>query len=583
MKRKLYIFLLAGVLSTNLFLPYVVKANNLSTNKQELNVNIVEKRKEDLNFLIKTLEEKHPNIYNKYDKTVFNEKIKSIETNLNKMTNMEFAIAVSELTALIGDSHTKVLLNNIKDILLLPLSTIQVKEGIMIITTEEKNKNLLGGIITAINGIPIDKVKEKLTPMFSYDNETYLDENFRGYFYCYEILKYYNIVESPKDITLDIEIGNKTETVKIDALDRESLSKLKTISIDVKQPETILDRNKIYFSKPLDDNILYIQYNSCKEDKNLPIQTFANQVNKEIIEKGYKKVILDLRNNGGGSDGVIRPLMNVLEERLKQDGVALYTLVGGKTFSSAVINTVMLKEIGSIIVGTSTGGSVDHFGEVGSFELPYSKLPIRYSNKFFDLATLLKSAEPYGVESFKPDIEVEQTREDYLIGKDTAVEKVKNDNSTIQKQGNLTRERLAVEIGIDLFNRKNVKATSLSKFEDVSKVSYVSPYISLVNENGIMVGIDEKQFLPNKEVTKGELAVVLVRYAKEINLSLDNIEKEDLKILYKDKVRPYQQEAVEVFAGSSILPIENNSLNLDKVVSYEEFNSIFNNFKSLIK
>ena len=92
------------------------------------------------------------------------------------------------------------------------------------------------------------------------------------------------------------------------------------------------------------------------------MQTFVNQIDEVLTDESYDRVVLDLRYNGGGSDGVLIPLIHLLEERYKQDGIQLYTLVGSNTFSSALINAVMLKEVGYIIVGEPTGGSVDHFG-----------------------------------------------------------------------------------------------------------------------------------------------------------------------------------------------------------------------------
>ena len=87
-----------------------------------------------------------------------------------------------------------------------------------------------------------------------------------------------------------------------------------------------------------------------------------------------------------------------------------------------MINTVQLKDAGAAFVGAPTGGSVDHFGAITGFELPNSGIRGQYSNKFIDLGSYYETAKPYGVESFRPDIEVEQTFADYMDGVDTAVQ-----------------------------------------------------------------------------------------------------------------------------------------------------------------
>ena len=37
----------------------------------------------------------------------------------------------------------------------------------------------------------------------------------------------------------------------------------------------------------------------------------------------------------------------------------------------------------AVFVGEETGGKPNHFGEVKSFQLPSSKLPVSYSTKYF--------------------------------------------------------------------------------------------------------------------------------------------------------------------------------------------------------
>ena len=120
---------------------------------------------------------------------------------------------------------------------------------------------------------------------------------------------------------------------------------------------------------------------------------------------------------------MLYPVVYLAQQFLAQGG-AVYALAGERTFSSALINTVQLKDTGATVIGEPTGGSVDHFGSVTGFELPHSKLRGQYSNKFIDMGGYYEAAKPYGVESFPPDIEVGQTFADYLSGVDTTVQYV---------------------------------------------------------------------------------------------------------------------------------------------------------------
>ncbi len=186
-------------------------------------------------------------------------------------------------------------------------------------------------------------------------------------------------------------------------------------------PVTEPDRSVYYKLLDLGGGTLYMQYNKCFEDPNLPMEQFAAEVEGKLASGKYTKFIIDLRSNGGGSDGVLYPITYLAQQFLAK-GNAVYALAGENTFSSALINTVQLKDIGAAVVGTPTGGSVDHFGAVTAFELPNSKFRGQYSNKFIDLGSYYEAAKPYGVESLPPDITVGQTFSDYLNGIDTAVQ-----------------------------------------------------------------------------------------------------------------------------------------------------------------
>ena len=70
----------------------------------------------------------------------------------------------------------------------------------------------------------------------------------------------------------------------------------------------------------------------------------------------------------------------------------------------------------STLIGTATGGNVNGYGEVKTFELKNHPFVVTYSTKYFELI------RGYDKDSLYPDVEVKQSLEDYLDGKDTEVE-----------------------------------------------------------------------------------------------------------------------------------------------------------------
>lgn len=296
-----------------------------------------------------------------------------------------------------------------------------MKGGLLITAIDKDNEVVLGGTLVSINGLSMDEVKQKMTPMLSHDNEVYLERQFLGTFYVYEVLNNYDVVDSMQDITLQVKVDGKIQSIKMNAISQDDKS-TQIVKLKVPTMPTAMDKSKLYYFKAIDEKTLYIQYNACSEDKELSMETFADQVGEALNKEKYERVLIDLRYNTGGSDGVIRPLLTMLEERLEKKEIKLEVLIGENTFSSAVINTVMLKEIGATMIGMPTGGSVDHYGAVSDFELPNSKIIIQYSTKYCELYKIFESVKKFGQSTFIPDVEVEQTISDYMQGKDTVVE-----------------------------------------------------------------------------------------------------------------------------------------------------------------
>ena len=390
----------------------------------------VQARQEDLDYLVQTLTENHPDFYANTTEQEVADKISEIEAGLEGLSDFDFAIELSELTALAGDSHTMISVGSAMQDYHLIIMAPDWYEGHWVLSGAEKAyQDYIGQEIVSINGHSMDELMQALEPMISYDNEVRLRRQFGGMVYVTEILQHYGMVTGGEEslpvvvraadgaeTTLDMKVYSAQEYAALDTDAYVNASQLRAAV-----PATEPDREVYYKLLDLGGGALYMQYNSCREDPEHPMDEFAAEVEAKLESGDYTKFIIDLRNNGGGSDGVLYPI-TYLAQQFIANGNAAYVLAGEGTFSSALINTVQLKDVGATFVGTPTGGSVDHFGAVTAFELPNSGIRGQYSNKFIDLGSYYQTVWNYGIESFRPDIEVGQTFADYMDGVDTAVQ-----------------------------------------------------------------------------------------------------------------------------------------------------------------
>ncbi len=487
----------------------------------------IDQRQEDLDYLLTTLEEVHPDLYAHNSKQVFEAKQAAIRQKIPTLDDFGFAIELQSLVALAGDSHTAMSLGRVaEDVTMLPLGIADYEGEWRLTTLPAQHQDLLGARLTAINGHSMDQVLEALRPFFSYDNEVRLRRQFRQNVGLVPLLQHYGILGAQTaavPVTAVDDAGRETvfQVAPITAAQSKNVSLASLSQLREGAPATAYDPSALYKAMALDGRTAYIQYNACREDPSLPMADFVAQVQQLLDQGRYEKVLLDLRNNGGGSDGVLVPLLEMLAARSQQTGLKLYVLVGEATFSSAVINGVMAKQVGFTLVGEETSGSVNHFGAVRSFDLPHLPATVGYSTKYIDLSDYFAVAAPYGEGPLTPDIQVRQTLADYQKGVDTAVDFLLQDRQAayelpyyVQGGQRVFAGYAALQGGRMVYRAPQGStvcyATNPKDFSDVQG-HWAQDAIRFTAERELLQGTGGGAFSPNAGMTRAMFVTVLGR------------------------------------------------------------------------
>lgn len=390
------------------------------------------KWEKDIKTLQKKLPEKHNYLFYVRTRVDFDNDIKSLLSSYNNLSSLGVALKMQQLVARMGDSHTNIgwgkLIDKNK---ILPLKLYWFGDGIYVMQTVVENQKMLGKRITKINHTPIKTIVDSLSTLIAQDNIALVKNQVPWLILNVELLEHFKFVNDGKVIFETEDLGGNVESfdVKPSFLTKENsvVYEADSVSFSSKNPnEFFVDK---YFE---DEGIYYIQYNKCNGRENPPynfkgdINTlpsfteFESRVVETINNKPIKKLIIDLRYNGGGNSyqgtGFVKKLSTI--EKINQKGV-LYVLIGRRTFSSAIINVMDFKDLTkAIYVGEETGGKPNHFGEVKRFELPSSKIEVYYSTKFF------RRAEK-DVSTINPDFKVEESFSGFKSGIDPVFEWIK--------------------------------------------------------------------------------------------------------------------------------------------------------------
>lgn len=376
---------------------------------------------DDLNLLCETLETGHYDLYANISEEEFQAEREKIARQTLNMTDAEFYWSVRHLLSLVGDAHTAAYPSDYF-MSVLPWNIKKFDEGWFILILDKAHEQYLGTRVVAINDIPIDEVVERTRQVVSYEADTWLWQKAPDVLGWKEALEYLDIVEPDEPVLVTVETAQGAEeTFELPAYDDWSEEKKQEVLVGFQRDSVPVtaEQDAIYWSTALDENTYFIQYSSCKEDPDLPMAQFAQQVEADLESGGYQNIIIDLRYNSGGNSEVIRPLEQTLSLYAINAGsdVQFYILIGGRTFSSATIAATDFKKttIGnSIFVGQPTGGVLKCAGDVLPLFMENTPIAMQYSTKYFDLL--------YGVEGpLEPDYTVPQPFAQYAKGEDAEI------------------------------------------------------------------------------------------------------------------------------------------------------------------
>jgi hypothetical protein len=265
----------------------------------------------------------------------------------------------------------------------MPLAFTWFEDGLAVTAASADFSSALGARVLSIGGRTPEQLKAELAPYISFENEHELRVSVPHLIPAEGVLKHLGLIESDRTVAVRVQ---KPGGESIDLKAPIQLGNVKKVGIYDGLPVTAPFYNShpgaVYWQEFLaDSGTLYIQYNQCRSDAKDPFPDFSRRVMADADSHTVKRVVIDLRQNGGGNSRIIGPLKSGLAARLKSVG-NVYVFIGPNTFSSAVDNAIELqRDLKATLVGAPSGGMPEGYGEVAYIKLPNSKLTVQITTK----------------------------------------------------------------------------------------------------------------------------------------------------------------------------------------------------------
>jgi hypothetical protein len=418
-----------------------------------------EKAIADIEYMIHTIEEVHYNPYFSIKNAQFKKNKETLlsEFEPDSILLKKFVATGMKLAAQLSGGHTAMdwknpsIIPEIKASQYIPFTGQLTDNNQQFIVIRSASSEILkGAVIESINGVSMVEIYKECMSYIggieSFKNST-----------CERLLPIYLFYTEKISTPFSIKISGVDGTFNTPGIDFEGLQEF----LNGKQ------RKENYTFQIIKKDVGLISYNSCQDYSGF--KKFLKQTFKEIEDKNITKLIIDIRENGGGDSGLndlllayitetsyrqssgrfwkvseeakaayqANPLYeknlgqdfmkeyvesenqsiieNVQEELIKPQKPKNYFnqktcfLIGPNTFSSANFLADAVKTYNlSTLIGLATGEYTNDFGELLEFTLPNSGNSIFVSSAY-DIGA---NGNPNLFEPVYPDI---QTTEDALL------------------------------------------------------------------------------------------------------------------------------------------------------------------------
>ncbi len=414
----------------------------------------------DLDFVVRTMKQVHPDLFARLSEDEFEERRARLESRLNRsMTALSFYRIIAPFVASIGDAHTHIM--PAPDTLLGDPNFLPVRVRLVgnraYVREDLSGAGLpTGGQLVTVDDVEVEEFIDQASNYFGREHEDKPPIMVEGRFsYLYWLLH-------GASETYEVVVETPSQGRQIFGVPGQPVAAFHQAMASQEPGGLGAERQAFAYSYVQEFDVGLLEVRSFLPRHQGAFIRFLQAAFRHIAENDVRWLIIDVRNNNGGSPGVSdrllayltdRPVRNFMhidhrvsrqaaqqkgqpfiEERLGGiDRVRIpearlprpqhsynrpvLVLVDQSTFSTAAIFAGVIKQYRlGVLIGEETGGLVSSFGDPLNFPLPNSELMLGVSRAYFE--GVGGADRQRGI---LPDHEVPPTPQDLEAGRDTAL------------------------------------------------------------------------------------------------------------------------------------------------------------------
>jgi hypothetical protein len=356
-------------------------------------------------------------------------------------------IEVSRLLGMLKDAHSWAAIDDGSHLFswAMPLRFWKFDDGIYIRAAAPEWARLVGTRVVAVGGVPIDEAWQRLTQDGG-ANESVATKAAQVFLEIPDYLRALGLAQSADAATLRLQFpGGKIEDVTVAAVPERNFSAVWYSSLGIATPVGWIVQSQAFdanwlrhrndpwrFEYLRDTRSVVLQINAGSagplegEPPKDAYSAFLDEAFAFVDTHYVDRLVIDLRNNGGGDESMALPLVHhvIRSDKINRPG-RLYVLIGRITESASVAWSVKLeRETMALFAGEPAATPPNFYNDPAGFNR--ETFHIAGSPVNFRIARQLEihSSTRDDRDSILADLPAPLRYADYAAGRDTALEAV---------------------------------------------------------------------------------------------------------------------------------------------------------------
>jgi Peptidase family S41 len=376
---------------------------------------------EDIRLMVRELEARHPNPYHSVPKAEFERRVTDLIARLPSLDENQVTVELMRLLVLGDrDGHTGMFPGlHRRDMHRYPLRLYYFSDGLHVVGAQGV-PGVVGSKLVAVNGRPLAELEALVRPLVPGDNAWSRLNLLPGYLVTAEVLHGLRVLPAvgPATFTLELRSGERRDVTLQPSLTAQQYDSalgfwfqppVRAGIARKRLPWSFRSSSRARYIGRI-GRAIYFAYNNTVQSTEEIVETLR----RHVRDRRVRRLVIDLRWNGGGNNRTLANLMYFLRSRTVNRKGKLVVIIGRTTFSAAQ-NFVNQLERGTRVtfVGEPTGGSPNHYSGGGQLDLPFLGLHLGMSIGYYQ-DTFAGDARV----ATEPHVRVALTSADFMAGRD---------------------------------------------------------------------------------------------------------------------------------------------------------------------